>query len=222
MQNICYRCGTPIEERTPFCAACGASQIRVSTPEQPLEVPEKQPQDLPPVFPERPYPPSGGLALSTGIAWKDFIHAATPLAAVTGILTVPLAPLGLFVLLPANLIWAIARYRRNRPLALRAGEGARMGALMGVMSFGFFLACFLATITLWRTQYREMMIARINEIAAQNPDPHAQQMMQWITTPHGFIAFIAVSLGAILLVFIVIGMGSGALAITLGKARNRP
>ena len=72
-----------------------------------------------------------GLALSTGIAWKDFIRAAAPLAALTGILTVPLAPLGLFVLLPANLIWAIARYRRNRPLAIRAGQGARMGARDG-------------------------------------------------------------------------------------------
>src|SRR6266853_1589246 len=106
MQNICHRCGRDIEERTPFCSACGAPQIRVSTPEQPLEVPEK-PQDLPPELAKRPFPPSGDLALSTGIAWKDFVRAATPLAAVTGIFTVPLAPLGLFVLLPANLLWAI-------------------------------------------------------------------------------------------------------------------
>jgi hypothetical protein len=222
MQNICYRCGHPIEGQTAFCAACGAPQIRVSTPEQPLEVSDKQPQDLPHVLPERPFPPSGGLALSTGIAWKDFIHAATPLAAVTGIVTVPLAPLGLFVLLPANLIWAIARYRRNRPLAIRAGQGARMGAVMGVMSFGFFLPCFLATITLWRTPYREMMIARINEIAAQNPDPQAQQMTQWLATPHGLIVSTAIGLGGILLVFLVIGLGSGALAVAMGKARNRP
>src|ERR1700756_1506989 len=169
MQNICYRCGRSIEERIPFCPACGAPQIRVSTPEEPPDAAEK-PQDLPPELAKQPFPP-GGLALSTGIAWRDFVRAATPLAAVTGILTVPFAPLGLFVLLPANLIWAIARYRRNRPLAIRAGQGARMGALMGVLSFGFFLACFLATITLWRTQYREAMIARIHEIAAQNPDP---------------------------------------------------
>src|ERR1051326_1538637 len=222
MQNICYRCGRPIEEQTPFCSACGAPQIRVSMPEQPLEVPEKQPQDSPPVFQNRPFPASGGVALSTGIAWRDFIRAATPLAAVTGILTVPLAPVGLFVLLPANLIWAIARYRRNRPLAIRAGQGARMGAMMGVLSFGFFLGCFLATITLWQTQYREVMIARINEIAAQNPDPQAQQMTQWFTTPHGLIVFTAIGLGTILLIFLVIGMGSGALAITLGRARNRP
>ena len=190
-------------------------------PAQPAEAPEK-PQDLPPELAKQPFPPSGGLALTTGIVWRDFIHAAAPLAAVTGILTVPLAPLGLFVLLPANLIWAIARYRRNCPLAIRAGQGARMGALMGVMSFGFFLACFLATITVWRTQYRELMIARINEIAAQNPDPQTQQMMQGMATPHGLIVFTAIGLGTILLIFLVIGMGSGALAIALGRARNRP
>ncbi|HEV8490766.1 MAG TPA: hypothetical protein VGR76_00795 [Candidatus Angelobacter sp.] len=221
MQNICYRCGRPVEGQIAFCAACGAPQIRVSTPEQPLNVPEEQ-QDLPPVSPDRPFPPSGRLAPSAGIAWKDFIHAATPLAAVTGIITVPLAPLGLFVLLPANLIWAIVRYRRNRPLAIRAGEGARMGAVMGALSFGFFLACFLVTITVWRTQYRELMIARINEIAAQNPDPQAQQMLQELATPHGLIVFTAIGLGTILLIFLVIGMGSGALAVALGKSRNRP
>ena len=222
MQNICYRCGHPIGGQLAFCAACGAPQIRVSTPEQPRHVPEQQPQDLSPVLPERPFPPSGGLALSTGIAWKDFIRAAVPLAAVTGIITVPLAPLGLFVLLPVNLIWAIARYRRNHPPAIRAGQGARMGALMGVLSFGFFLPCFLVTITVWRTQYRELMIARINEIAAQNPDPQAQQMLQGLATPHGLIVFTAIGLGTILLIFLVIGMGSGALAVALGKAGNRP
>jgi len=221
MQNICYRCGRPVEGQVAFCAACGAPQIRVSAPEQPLNVPEEQ-QDVPPVFLEPSFPPSGGLAPSAGIAWKDFVHAATPLAALTGIITVPLAPLGLFVLLPASLIWAIARYRRSRPLAIRAGQGARMGAVMGAMSFGFFLPCFLVTIAVWQTQYRELMIARINEIAAQNPDPQAQQMTQWFTTPHGLLVFTAMGLGTILLIFLVIGTGSGALAVALGKAGNRP
>lgn len=221
MQNICYRCGGPIEGQTTFCPACGAPQIRVSTPAHLAEIPQEQEQDLPHAVPERPFSSAGGVSLSTGIAWKDFIHAATPLAAVTGILTVPLAPLGLFVLLPANLIWAIARYRRNRPLAIRPGQGARMGALMGVLSFGFFLACFLITITLWWTQYRELMIARINEIAAQNPDPQAQQMTQWLATPHGFIVITAMAMATILLIFLIIGMGSGALAVALGRERNR-
>lgn len=221
MQNICYRCGRPVEGQIAFCAACGAPQIRVSRPEQPLTAPEEQ-QDVPPAFPEQPFPSAGRLAPSVGIAWKDFIHAATPLAAVTGILAVPLVPLGLFVLLPANLIWAIDRYRRKRPLAIRAGQGARMGAVMGALSFGFFLPCFLVTITVWQTQYRELTMASINQMAAQNPDPQTQQMAQWLATPDGLIAFTAIILGSTLLTFLVIGMGSGALAVAMGKARNRP
>lgn len=222
MQSDCHRCGHPIEGQVAFCPACGAPQIRVSTADRPLDVTENQPQDLLPVSPERTLLPSGGLSRSAGIVWRDFIHGATPLAAFTGILSVPLAPLGLFVLLPASLMWAIARYRRQHPVAFGAGQGARMGAVMGVLTFGFFLAGFLATITLLRTQYREMMIARINEIAAQNPDPQAQQMAQWFTTPHGFILIITLGLATILLMFLVIGMASGALAVALGKSRNRP
>jgi hypothetical protein len=171
---------------------------------------------------QAPFSSSQGLALTTGIAWQDFIRAAAPLAALTGILTLVLPPLGLFVLLPGNLIWAISRYLRRRPMALRSGQGARMGAMMGALSFGFFLASFFAGLSLFWAEYRNVMIGRIHEIAAQNPDPQAQQMMQWFATPDGFIAFTAIGLGTILLAFLMIGMGSGALAIALGRARNRP
>lgn len=220
MQNSCYRCGGPIEGQPTFCPACEAPQIRVAARAQPLDNAETPAADF--QLHEVPSSATQSLSLMPGISWREFIRAAAPLAAVTGIITVPLAPLGLFVLLPANLIWAIARYRRNRPLTIRTGQGARMGAVMGALSFGFFLPCFLATITLWRTQYHEMMIARIHEIAAQNPDPQAQQMLQGLATPHGLIVFTAIGLGTILLIFLVIGMGSGALAVALGKARNRP
>ena len=220
MQNICYRCGRPIEGQIAFCAACGAPQIRVSTPEQPLNVPEKQ-QDLPPVSPERPLPPSGGLALSTGIAWKDFIRAATPLAALTGILTVPLAPLGLFVLLPANLIWAISRYLRRRPMALSSGQGARLGAMMGALSFGFFLVCFLAAVSLNLAKYHELIVAWVTETTSRNSDPQMQQMLQRFAAPDGMLPFTALFLATFLITFLIIGMGSGALAVALGRARNR-
>jgi hypothetical protein len=220
MQNICYRCGRPIEGQTTFCPACGAPQIRVSTPAGPVETAETPAADF--QFQEVQLSSSQSLALVTGIAWQDFIRAATPLAALTGILTLVLPPLGLFVLLPVNLIWAISRYLRRRPMALRSGQGARMGAMMGALSFGFFLASFFAGVSLFWGEYRNVMIGRLHEIAAQNPDPQAQQMMQWFASPDGFVAFTALGLGSILLIFLVIGMGSGALAIALGRARNRP
>ena len=106
-----------------------------------------------------------------GIDWKYFLFTALPLAALTDVLTMVLHPLAFFVLLPANLVWAISRYQRRRPIPIRSGQGARMGALMGLLSFAFFLAFFLVTVSFQHGQYRDMMVSRIHEIAAQNPDP---------------------------------------------------
>jgi len=63
-----------------------------------------------------------------------------------------LHPLAIFVFLPANLVWAISRYTRQRPIVIRSGQGARMGALMGLLSFVFFAAFFLVSISFQRTQ----------------------------------------------------------------------
>ncbi len=167
-------------------------------------------------------PPAAGLTRVTGIEWKHFFRTAAPLAAFTGILTVPLAPLGLFVLLPASLIWAISRYRQHSIAPLRGGQGARMGALMGLLSFAFFLAFFLVTLSLNRAKYYEPMINMLRERAAQAPDLQTQQALQWFATTNGLITITAMGLAFILVVFLVVGMSSGALAAVLGKTRNRP
>jgi len=144
------------------------------------------------------------------------------MAAFTGLLTVLLPALGLFVLLPASLIVAIYIYRRTRPAPMRGGQGARMGALMGLLSFGSFLVFFLIAIYLNQPKYREIIVGKIQEIAAQNPDQQAQQMLQWFATTDGLITFTIMFLVTILVFFLIIGMSSGALAVSLAKARNRP
>lgn len=133
-----------------------------------------------------------------------------------------LHPLALFVVLPANLVWAISRYRRRYPAAIGSGQGARMGAMMGLLSFAFFLAFFLVTISFQHAKYRDVMIAQIHQISVQNPDPQAQQMLQWFTTPDGLITFTAIALVTILLICLALGTGSGAAAIALSKDRKRP
>ncbi|HLK52204.1 MAG TPA: hypothetical protein VKU42_02045 [Candidatus Angelobacter sp.] len=158
----------------------------------------------------------------SGIQWKSFARTAAPMAAFTGLLTVLLPALGLFVLLPASLIVAIYIYRRTRPAPMRGGQGARMGALMGLLSFGSFLVFFLIAIYLNQPKYREIIVGKIQEIAAQNPDQQAQQMLQWFATTDGLITFTIMFLVTILVFFLIIGMSSGALAVSLAKARNRP
>jgi hypothetical protein len=134
---------------------------------------------------------------------------------------VALHPLALFVFLPANLVWAISRYRRHRPVAIGSGQGAQMGAIMGLLSFAFFLAYFLVGLAFLHAQYRELMVTQIHQLSAQNPDPQAQQMLQWFATPDGLITFTAIALVTILLICLAVGSGSGAMAIALRKDRNR-
>jgi hypothetical protein len=211
-----------MEGQIAFCSACGAPQIRVSRAIEPAlqetSAPESSLSSVPP--PDSHLP--SGLALLVGIDWKYFLRTAAPLAALTDILTMAVHPLAFFVLLPANLLWAISRYRRSRPAAISSGQGAGMGTVMGLLSFAFFLVFFLVTVSFQHGQYRDIMITRIHEIAAQNPDPQAQQMLQWFATPDGLVTFTAIALVTILLICLVIGTGTGALAVALGKDRKQP
>jgi hypothetical protein len=221
MQSDCHRCGHPIEGQLAFCPACGAPQIRVSRAIEPSQQ-ETTASDS--GVPAPPLPVSAlpaELSVTAAIDWKYFLRTAIPLAALTDVLTITLHPLALFVFLPANLVWAISRYRRHHPVAIGSGQGARMGAMMGLLSFTFFLAFFLVSLSFQRTQYRDIMITQIHQISAQNPDPQAQQMLQWFATPEGLITFTAIALVTVLLVCLAVGTGSGAVAIALGKGQKR-
>src|SRR5258707_377076 len=116
MQCNCYRCGRSIEERTAFCPACCAPQIRVSrAPEEPFTVQDSPASTLPLAPSDLAASLAAGGAPASGIEWKAFIRSAAPMAALSGILTAILPPLGLFIALPASLVWNISRYRKRRP-----------------------------------------------------------------------------------------------------------
>jgi hypothetical protein len=221
MQSDCHRCGHPLEGQLAFCPACGAPQIRVS---RAIETSQEETIASDSGLPAPSLPVSAlssELSTTAGIDWKYFLRTAIPLAVLTDVLTMTLHPLALFVLLPANLVWAISRYRRHRPVTIGRGQGARMGAMMGLLSFTFFLAFFLVSISFQRTQYRDIMVTQIHQISAQNPDPQAQQMLQWFATPEGLITFTAIALVMILIVCLALGSGSGALVGALRKEKRQ-
>jgi hypothetical protein len=220
MQRQCFRCSNPIEEQIAFCPACGAPQIRVSKPADSL--PETQPGPEPTQDPFAAISDISAIQVNkSGIAWKSFARTAAPLAALTGLFTVPLPPVGMFIILPASVILAIYIYCRHHPAPVRGGEGARLGALTGLLSSFFFAVFFLVTAYLNQAKYREIIVNKVHEIAAQNPDPQAQQMLQWFTTPHGIMTFTAMFLVTVLVFCLIISAGIGALAVAYGKVGNR-
>src|SRR5262245_15203255 len=189
MERACYRCGQTLDDSLAFCSSCGAPQIKVSrSPDQPAPEPGPVAPNSPHPIPPAAYDPA---SLVPGIDWWQFLRPVLPLAFLTGIATAVLPPLGFFVLLPANIVFSISRYRHRRPQPLRGGQGARMGAMTALLSFGVFLATFYL---LWGT-YRPLIVNKILETAAQNPDLQARQMMQWLATPEGLPIFMALFMG---------------------------
>jgi hypothetical protein len=209
-----------IEEQTAFCPLCGAPQIRVSrAPEQTSEAEVRSALNPPPVPADLTASLAAGLAPVGGIEWKAFIRSAAPMAALSSVLTALWLPIGLFLALPASLVWTFSRYRRRHPAPLRAGQGARMGALMALLTVGFYSAFFLSPAT--QEKFREAIASKVRENASQATDPQSQQVLQWFTTPHGFVTLAAIVLAVILVIFLVVGITSGAMAAAYAKPPTR-
>jgi hypothetical protein len=211
-----------MEEQTSFCSACGAPQIRVRTPELSPENPALPEVELTPGQIAAVAGVPANLTGRSGIQWKSFARTAAPLAAFTGMLTVVIPPLGFFILFPMCLILSIRIYQRLRPTPMRGGQGARMGALMGLLSFVFFMAFLLGFAFFYPARYQSLVIEAVKQIPNWSPDQQIQQLQQLAATPEGVVAFTLVRLVGALIFFLLIGMGSGALAVTLGRPRSGP
>lgn len=217
MQSDCYRCGRPIEGQLVFCSACGAPQIRVSAT-APLEQPDFPPDQEPNGPPASP--PASPLQVldAPGLHWGLFFRIASPVAALTGLLSVLFLPVGLFLILPFGVRRAISRYRPHHAGPLQRGHCARLGTFTALLSYLSFFIFFLATISL----NRAALIQRAQESAQKNPGPQAQEVLRLLSTSEGFITIVAMGLIFFLVLFLLIGLASGALAMRSASSRKRP
>jgi hypothetical protein len=110
------------------------------------------------------------------------------------------------VAFPVSFRRTVRQYRPFHPGQLTSGQGARLGAFMALLSFFAFLILLLPTILLGR----DVFLARIREMAGQNPDPQAQQMILWFTTNAGFAVLTCLVFAIFLAIFVVVGLVSGA------------
>jgi hypothetical protein len=153
------------------------------------------------------------------IDWKRFLRIAAPMSGLVGILTV-YVPLAWLVLFPGSVFLAVHVYRRHRPGPLKTAQGARLGTLVGVLTFAVVALFLVAAVVHDPSGYRQQMESGLRDALARNPNPQADQAVQMFSGARG-IAFLTVFGMSLLLVFtLIIGGVSGALAASLG--RNRP
>jgi hypothetical protein len=213
VQRNCYRCEKPVEETAVFCPACGAPQIRVPQPAAEIHNAASEDQPGGASALDSAVPPPA--PIREGIHWKTFFSMASPLAALTGFLACLFSPFVVVIALPLSLRRVTAKYLRVHPGLLRSGQGAGMGAFMALLSFLAFLIFFLPTVSL----NRDALLKPFRDQAARNPDPQTQQLLSWATSAQGFPLVVIWVCIFILLLFIVVGLISGAMIAS--SPRNR-
>ena len=120
---------------------------------------------------------------------------------------------------------SVSLYRRWQPSQLiTTGMGARLGAVAG--GLGFFIVSIVTSVKvlLFDTgnQLRDAMMKSIEQAAARNPGPEAQQMLDWLRSPNGFALMLGLGLLVTLVFYLVLSMAGGMLAAGMANRRRRP
>ncbi len=210
-----------MEEQVPFCPACRAPQIKVSSGQDVSNPVEASAHDTwGASAPPRPLPSAAGI--SQKIQWKSFFRIALPLAMANGLLTSLVLPLGLLIFLPGSVLWAIAIYRRRVPGPLSTGRGAKLGSVLGLLSFAPFAVFFSLWISHNRSQVHEAMVRAFQDAAAKNPDPGIQPMVQFFTgTTAGMVVITLLVLAFVLVLFLLFAAAAGALIVAFSRGKLR-
>jgi len=213
-----------VEDGTAFCSECGEPQIRVTlaSPYEPspgAAAPNAQPaaqQQLPFIGFHQP--------ASGQVDWRR----AWPGALVAGILAnfasliFPRPPFMFLCMLAGGGLAVTLYRRRTRVDVLRAAEGFRIGALAGF--FGFLCIAFMSTVAFLSTAGRAEMGNRMHQAMEQalqqasagNVDPQTQQQMQnmiaTLSTPEGLATVLGIGMLLVLVCFVLLAGGGGALS----------
>lgn len=198
----------------PFCSSCGAPQIRVAAYEG---GPGEQ------IAGPATGAPSVPFASSSGIQWSIALRPTIASGLIGAVLMfTPFGVLGIGMLLAG--VASVYLYRRRMPwTSLSTGAGAKLGIASGM--FGSIIFAWIgATLVLIFNrggQLRSLIIQALDQSAARNPDPEAQQMLQYLKTPQG-IATAAILVGIFLFIFFVLLAGvGGALGAAFARRREQ-
>jgi hypothetical protein len=213
----CHQCGTTVQEGTAFCPQCNAPQIRVAMAEStvPLASTDRSEASQPYSYLISP--------LATKIDWAQ----AWPATALAGLIAAllmmtPLAAFGLGMLIGGSL--SVVFYRRRKLVAnITPGMGSRLGMASGALGGCIFTVLLCAgTIVLhaW-DQIRQKVIDLVQQTAARNPDPQAQQALEFFKTEQGIALLLVSALLGTLVAFVIFSGLGGALGAILLRRKDR-
>jgi hypothetical protein len=209
----CHQCGAAVEQGTAFCPQCRAPQIRVAVPEA---------VSLSGTTSDSPLPPYFASALTNRIEWSQALPATALAGLIAAVLMMtPLAGFGLGMLIGGSM--SVVFYRRRIPMAhVTPGMGARLGMVTGILGGSIFAALLSIGTMLfhaWDT-IRGKLIEVVEQTAARNPDPQAQQAMEFFKSPEGIVLLLTTALIGTLIAFVIFSGLGGALGAALLRRKE--
>jgi hypothetical protein len=228
MDHPCHKCGHSIEDGKPFCAQCGAPQIRVAMlePAAPSVAGNVSSNDLP-VFSLDPPSVPGPLSapvLSIGIEWPRALRACAVAALISALVMALGLMVPLLAVLGAGFLAVILHHRMNPAWSLTARSGAQLGAVCGLFFFGISAVFETLAVALFHTggQVRQKMLEALQQAASRTTDPQVQAAFDRLRTPEGLAAMLILGMVVLFLVSIAGGSVAGALTGAFLGRRKRP
>src|SRR5882724_4335624 len=194
MEYPCHQCGATVEQGTAFCPQCRAPQIRVAVPESAIfsgTTSDPAVSSMPAYY---------GSPLATRIEWSQALPATALAGLISAVLMMtPLAGFGLGMVIGGTL--SVVFYRRRLPVAnVTPWMGVRLGMVSGILGGGIFVKLLSIGAVVFHAgdAIRAKLMEGMQQAAARNPDPQAQQVMEFFKTPQGIVVLLSICLIGVL------------------------
>lgn len=158
----------------------------------------------------------------SALQWSYALPAAALAGLIAAVMMVPVGAFGLGMLAAGAL--SVMFYRRQNPIAsVTPGMGARLGALSGAFGFGTFSIFTAIEMLIFHSggKLRDALLQAIQQSAARNSDPQAQQVLEYLKSPQGLALMMVLGLIMMGLAFLIFSSLGGALAGALLRRKDR-
>jgi hypothetical protein len=162
--------------------------------------------------------------VASPIPWSNALPACSLAAAIAAVLMALSLMVPFLAVVGAGFL-AVGFYRRRNPgVLIKAGAGARLGAVSGLLCFGMTAVLKALDLAIFHqgAMLRDKMLEAIQQAASHTTDPQAVAMLDYLKSPAGMAAMMVFVLIFAFVAFVVLSSLGGALGgILLGRAHRR-
>jgi hypothetical protein len=172
-----------------------------------------------PILPDSPNAPLAYLPMR----WITTLQPCA-LAALISVLLIALGLNPFVAMLGAGVLAVIFSRRHSPEIVIKAGTGARLGAITGLFCFGMSAILEVLVVAVFHKgpEVRNAMVQAIQQAATKANDPQVTAAVDYLKSPQGLAVMLLFALISAFFVSIILGSIGGALGGAFLSRRNRP